>query len=197
MSSSGPRILYIDDDPGLCRLAQKDLERAGYAVEVATDGAAGAARVAQGGIEVVALDHFMPNQNGLETLAMIRALADPPPVIYVTALQEISVAVAALKAGATDYVVKDAQGEFLPLLKRAVDGAFEAVALRRGKESAEAESQRTWLLTKNIVDTIRDPLVMLESDMTIVIASKAFLKMFKVTQAEAVGRQVFAIGQHQ
>ena len=40
----------------------------------------------------------------LETLASIRVLAEPPPVIYVTAAQEGRVAVAALKAGAADYV---------------------------------------------------------------------------------------------
>src|SRR5580698_2715708 len=99
MSARRARILYIDDDPGLCRLVQKDLERQGYAVEIATDGASGVARIAEGGIDVVALDHYMPNQDGLETLAGIRTLAEPPPVIYVTATQEGRVGVAALKAG--------------------------------------------------------------------------------------------------
>jgi DNA-binding response OmpR family regulator len=162
MSPSRGRILYIDDDPGLCRLAQKELQRRGYVVEIATDGATGLLRVAQGGIDVVALDHYMPNQNGLETLTGIRNLAEPPPVIYVTAMQEGRVAVAALKAGATDYVAKDVQGEFLPLLQRAIDAALDAVTLRRAKEAAEAESMRNWQLAQCIVDTIRDPLVVLE-----------------------------------
>lgn len=139
MSAPRARILYIDDDPGLCRLVQKDLERQGYVVEIATDGASGLARIAQGGIDVVALDHYMPNQDGLETLASIRNLAEPPPVIYVTAMQEGRVAVAALKAGAADYVAKDVQGEFLALLQRAIDAALEAAMLRRAKEVAEAE----------------------------------------------------------
>src|SRR5580698_5862207 len=138
-TSARVRILYIDDDPGLCRLVQKNLERQGYAAEIATDGVSGLARIAQGGIDVIALDHYMPNQDGLETLASIRDLADPPPVIYVTAMQEVRVAVAALKAGASDYVVKDAQGEFLPLLQRAIDAAVHAVVLRRAMETVEAE----------------------------------------------------------
>ena len=174
MPEPSTRVLYIDDDAGLCRLVQKHLQRQGYVVEIATDGASGLARIAQGGIDVVALDHYMPTQDGLETLTSIRALAEPPPVIYVTAMQEVRVAVAALKAGAADYVVKDAQGEFLPLLQRAIDATFEAVTLRRAKEVSEVESKRDLLLTQSIVDTIRDPLVMLEHDMTIVTASKAF-----------------------
>ena len=197
MSAPRARVLFIDDDPGLGRLVQKDLERQGYTVEIATDGASGVARIAQGGIDVIALDHYMPNQDGLETLAAIRKLAEPPPVIYVTAMQEGRVAVAALKAGAADYVAKDVQGEFLVLLQRAIDAAFEAVVLRRAKEAAEAESKRYWQLTQCIVDTIRDPLVVLEDDMTIVTASRAFLTMFGITEAETQGRRISELGQRQ
>lgn len=197
MSAPRAHILYIDDDPGLCRLVQKDLERQGYIVEIATDGVSGVARIDQGGIDVVALDHYMPNQDGMETLACIRNLAEPPPVIYVTAMQDGRVAVAALKAGAADYVAKDVQGEFLVLLPRAIDAAFGAIMLRRAKEAAEGESKRYWQLTQCIVDTIRDPLVVLENDMTVVTASKAFLTMFGITQNEAQGRHISELGQHQ
>jgi PAS domain S-box-containing protein len=197
MSAPRARILYIDDDPGLCRLVQKDLERQGYVVEIATDGASGVARIAQGGIDVVALDHYMPNQDGLETLANIRNLAEPPPVIYATAIQEGRVAVAALKAGAADYVAKDVQGEFLPFLQRAIETVLDAAMLRRAKDAAEAESKRNWQLTKSIVDTIRDPLVVLENDMTIVTASKAFLTIFGITEADARGLRFSELGQRQ
>jgi PAS domain S-box-containing protein len=197
MPARRARILYIDDDPGLCRLVQKDLERQGYVVEIATDGASGLARIAPGGIDVVALDHYMPNQDGLEILASIRNLAEPPPVIYVTAMQEGRVAVAALKAGAVDYVVKDVQGEFLALLQRAIAAALDAVMLRRAKEAAEAESKRNWQLTQSVIDTIRDPLVVLEQDMTIVTASKAFLTIFGIAEAEVRGRRFSELGQHQ
>jgi PAS domain S-box-containing protein len=197
MSAPRARILYIDDDPGLCRLVQKDLERQGYAVEIATDGVSGLARTAQGGIDIVALDHYMPNQGGLETLAGIRNLAEPPPVIYVTAMQEGRVAVAALKAGAADYVAKDVQGEFLALLQRAIKAALDAVMLRRAKEDAEAESKLNWQLAQCIVDTIRDPLVVLENDMTIMTANNAFLTIFGITEAETHGRRVSELGQHQ
>ncbi len=133
------RILYVDDDPGLARLVQKGLERRGYAVEVAQDGEGGLRRIETGEIDVVALDHYMPGQDGLETLARVRALPDPPPVVYVTGTQESSVAIAALKAGASDYVVKTIGEEFIPLLSAAIDQAIHAVRLRRAKEAAEAE----------------------------------------------------------
>ena len=197
MPAPRARILYVDDDPGLCRLVQKDLERQGYVVEIALDGASGLARTAQGGIDLVALDHYMPSQDGLEILASIRNLVEPPPVIYVTATQEGHVAVAALKAGAVDYVPKDVNGEFLALLQRAIAAALDAVMLRRAKEAAETEGKRNWQITQSIVDTIRDPLVVLEEDMTILMASKAFLTMFAIAETQAQGLRFFELGQPQ
>src|SRR5476651_224097 len=72
--------------------------------------------------------------------------------------------------------------------------AIEDVSEER---AARKESNRNWQLTQSIVDTIRDPLVVLENDMTIVTASKAFLTIFGITQAEAHGRRVSELGQHQ
>ncbi len=65
------------------------------------------------------------------------------------------------------------------------------------ERAARAETKRNWQLTQSIVDTIRDPLVVLEDDMTIVMASKAFLTMFGITEAETRGRHVSELGQHQ
>lgn len=133
------RILYIDDDPGFARLVQKDLERHGYDVRVVADGADGVSKVAAGGVDLVALDHYMPGQDGLATLAAIQKLPNPPPVVYVTGTQEGKVAVAALKAGAADYVIKDVDGEFFALLRSAIETTSAQVAMRRSKEAAEAE----------------------------------------------------------
>ena len=138
-TAAAARILYIDDDPGLGRLVRRALEARGYAVEICPDGAAGLARLAQGGIDAVALDHHMPGQTGLDLLPEIRALPEAPPVIYVTGSEDSRVAVAALKAGAVDYVWKDVQGQFRELLGEAVATALRQESLRRDKERAEAE----------------------------------------------------------
>jgi two-component sensor histidine kinase len=132
-------VLYIDDDEALRRLVEKDLQRNNFAVEVAGDGLCGVERLKSGGIDVVALDHYMPGQDGLITLEQIMALPNPPPVVFVTGTQESKVAVAALKAGAADYVIKEVEGDFLPRLRRALAAAIEARDMRQAKEHAEAE----------------------------------------------------------
>ena len=58
----------------------------------------------------------MPGLDGVATLARIHEIPVHPPVILVTGAQDTRIAVAALKAGAFDYVMKDATGEFVPLL---------------------------------------------------------------------------------
>lgn len=131
------RILYIEDDPGLVRLVARALRARDIAVEHAADGRAGLARIAEGGIDAVALDHHLPEETGLDILARIRALPAPPPVIYVTGSEDLRIAVAALKAGAADYVLKDVAGHFRELLGGAIEAALAQERLRREKAEAE------------------------------------------------------------
>jgi two-component sensor histidine kinase len=132
-------VLYIDDDAGIARLVERYLGRQGYKVATAPDGATGLARLTGGDFDVVALDHFMPGEDGLELLKRLGELPDPPPAIYVTASDEGRIAVAALKQGAVDYVIKDVQGAFLDLLNRAIRQAVEKTRIKREKEAAERE----------------------------------------------------------
>lgn len=136
---TSPLLLYVDDDPGLARLVMRGMSRLGFVVEHAADGEAGLARIAQGDIDVVALDQHMPGLDGLETLDRIMTQADAPPVVFVTASQDSKIAVTALKAGAIDYLVKDTQGDFIPLLHVAVEGAIRQAAIRKARDAAEAE----------------------------------------------------------
>jgi two-component sensor histidine kinase/CheY-like chemotaxis protein len=135
----GARILYIDDDAGLCRLASRAFERMGCTVDTAQSGAEGVAKAAQGGFDLIAVDHFMPGQDGLETLAQIRALPNPPPVVYVTGSEDSRIAVAALKAGAADYVIKTIGEDFFALLGSAFQQAREKQRLAEDKQQAEEE----------------------------------------------------------
>ncbi len=139
MTTAKPTLLYIDDDETLARLVDRGLTRIGLEVVHAASGPAGLERLKEGGIDVVALDQYMPGLDGLETLEQIRAIPDAPPVVFVTASQDSQIAVTALKAGAADYLVKDARGDFIPLLQVAVTGALRQAELERARAEAEAE----------------------------------------------------------
>lgn len=71
-------ILYIDDDEGLALLMQKNLRRRGFSVEWAESDAAGLARLGEGGIDAVVLDHVLAGETGLDILPSITAMPDHP-----------------------------------------------------------------------------------------------------------------------
>jgi serine phosphatase RsbU (regulator of sigma subunit) len=109
-------ILYMEDDPGLARLVQKRLGRAGYMVHIAADGREGLSQCNSGDYELLLVDQNMPVYDGLD---VIRSLADRnalPPTIMITGAGSEMIAVEALKLGASDYLVKDVEGGYLDLL---------------------------------------------------------------------------------
>ncbi len=154
------RLLYVDDDAGLCRLVERFCGRIGWTVTIACTPDDGLALVHEEKFDAVALDHYMPGRDGLDVLPEMLAIADAPPVIFVTAAEEPRIAVAALKAGAADYVVKDVGGHFLELLVVAVRQAIEQRALLRAKEAAEQAARegmaRLELLTEQQAVLLRE-----------------------------------------
>ncbi|MEN3793914.1 response regulator [Fulvimarina sp. MAC3] len=133
------RILYIDDDEGLCQLMRRAMRRRGETIETASSGQAGLDLLKSDSFDLVAVDHYMPGMDGLDTLKAIRELSHPPPVVYVTGSEEGQVAVAALKAGAADYIVKSADDNFIDLLQSTFSQVLES--RRLANEKADAEQQ--------------------------------------------------------
>ncbi len=133
------RVLYIDDDPGIARLVQRHLERNGFAVTTAHEGEAGLAQAAAERFDAIVLDHYMPGRDGLDLLADLLALPYAAPVIFVTGAEEPRIAVAALKSGAADYVIKDVQGTFIELLASSIAQEITRARLQRERDAAERE----------------------------------------------------------
>ncbi|QMW23475.1 sensor histidine kinase [Sandaracinobacteroides saxicola] len=161
------RLLYIDDDALFARLVTRALRRDGIETTHADRGEPGLALLAAGGFDAVALDHMMPGMTGLETLAAIARLPAPPPVIYVTAADEGRIAVAALKAGAADYVLKDAGDTFSELLAETIRQAIAGARLRAAKEAADAAVReardRAEMLLKEVNHRVANSLALVNS----------------------------------
>jgi DNA-binding response OmpR family regulator len=170
-----PRILYIDDDDGLRTLAKRSLSRRGFDVSLAASGAEGIDRAVAEPFDIIAVDHYMPELDGLATPALVRALADAPPVIYVTGSEETAVAVAALKAGAIDYIVKTVGNDFFDLLAN-------AGLLRRSSRSAllSVNGKRKRLCRRA---TPASRLCCTRSITALQIASRSFLHSFTCNHA--------------
>ena len=101
-----PRLLVVDDEPKLGRLVADMLALDGHEVLRAGGGREALALLASRPIDVVVTDLRMPEVDGLAVLAAARALPAPPEVVLMTAYGTAESAVAAMKAGAADYVTK-------------------------------------------------------------------------------------------
>ncbi|MGF9692132.1 histidine kinase dimerization/phosphoacceptor domain -containing protein [Rhizobium sp. 0TCS1.26] len=132
-------ILYVDDDVALGRLAQRSLGRLGYDVHHVLDGEACLAALEHGRFDAVVLDHYLRGETGLDILRQLNARGINLPSIYVTGSSEATIAVDALKNGASDYVIKTVGEEFWSLMQSALHQAIATAELRREKERADQE----------------------------------------------------------
>ncbi len=100
------RVLVVDDEPKLGRFVAEMLELDGHEVARAGSGREALGLLAARAFDVVVTDLRMPEVDGLEVLRAARALPTPPEVVLMTAHGTAESAVAAMKAGAADYVLK-------------------------------------------------------------------------------------------
>jgi len=99
-------ILVVEDDDGHARLTERALRREGFAVQCAATGRDCLAALQAGLDAVVLLDLGLPDVAGLTVLEHIVARSEETPVIVVTGIDDLTVAVDAIRRGGWDYVVK-------------------------------------------------------------------------------------------
>ena len=123
-------ILLIEDDSGIRSAVTRALTDLGHAVTTSDRGMSGLAAAVDNRPDVVLLDLGLPDIDGLQVLAMLRAVSEVP-VIVITARDDDADMVRALDAGADDYVVK-------PFGIEQVDARLRAVLRRSGSAVAES-----------------------------------------------------------
>ncbi|HET7186003.1 MAG TPA: sigma-54 dependent transcriptional regulator [Terriglobales bacterium] len=113
-------ILIVDDEASIRESLQTLLELEGFKVETASTGEEGLARMAEQPMDLVLLDFALPDRNGLEILRDIRDREPELGVIMITAYGTVENAVAAMQAGATNFIQKPWDNEKLLADVRAV-----------------------------------------------------------------------------
>ncbi len=131
------RVLIVDDDPVQRRLLENIVTRTGYVAVVAEGGDAAVALLTGADrFDAVVLDLVMPDLDGLGVLAKMREASLTTPVIVQTAHGGIDNVVTAMRAGATDFVVKPVGAERLQVsLRNALTASALAGELNRIKRS--------------------------------------------------------------
>ena len=120
---TGERILVVDDEPNIVDLARMYLEKEGYRVESASDGAKALDQIESREPALIVLDLMLPELDGFEVCRRTRARSDVP-IIMLTARDEDVDKIVGLELGADDYLTK-------PFNPRELVARVKAI-LRRG-----------------------------------------------------------------
>ena len=137
-------VLVVDDDPDHRTLISRKLRESGYRVDVASTGEDAMVRL--DGVDLVLLDYKLGGRDGIDVLRQIRARPSPPAVIMVTGMGSEQVVIACIRAGASDYVIKDTG--YLANLPTVVERAWRHYDLER----RAGELQRLTLLVTSAPD---------------------------------------------
>jgi DNA-binding response OmpR family regulator len=100
------KLLVADDEPRVVSLLSRFLVAEGHSVVTAGDGAAALEVLREHDVDLVLLDMVMPRCNGLQVLTELRKDDKAPPVIVLSAVNEVAARVQALDRGAVDFVQK-------------------------------------------------------------------------------------------
>lgn len=101
-----PKILLIEDEPGIVDFLRRGLEGQGLQIAVEMDGIEGERTALRESFDMIVLDLMLPGRSGLDVLRSLRTAKPGLPVIVLTARGDVEDRVAGLDAGAADYLVK-------------------------------------------------------------------------------------------
>ena len=174
------RILVVEDNPADTDLIREALPETGpvsFRIESVARLAEALARMASKAIDLVLLDLGLPDSHGLQTLQKLRHAAPDIPVIVLTGTDDQELAVAAVRDGAQDYLIKgQASGSFL------VRAARYALERRKAAEALAALSARQ----EAILATVPDIIMEVDNHKVYTWANEAGLAFFG---ADVVGQE--------
>ena len=138
LAVSEPKILVVDDDPGICATFEEALRTLGCSVLSAGDGSSALQAIKQEAFELVFVDYLLPEANGLEILSEVKAFHPQTEVVVITGEGNEQIVRAAFKKGALDYITKPVRLSDLEII---VNSALERQKLRRENRELRRENR--------------------------------------------------------
>ena len=195
MSETATKILIVDDDLFVREMLAEILEASGYLIETAENGREAIQKyIADPSISLIVSDVNMPEMDGIQLIKELRQQSLDVPIIMVTSVSSISVAVDALSSGAIDYVLKDEgiQETINITVKRALEKhqlKLQNLQLIADLAAKTAEQEDTLSYLTAIINNMPDGLLVTNANSRITLANPALGRMFGVEEGGLVGRQ--------
>ncbi|MCA9582633.1 MAG: sigma-54-dependent Fis family transcriptional regulator, partial [Myxococcales bacterium] len=148
-------VLVIDDDKAMCELVEAGLSKRGYSVEWRTDGGQALSLLTDHDFDVVITDLNLDGMSGLDVCAGVQEKRPGLPVVVITGFGDMKAAIAAIRAGAYDFINKPVEME---ALAHSIDRAVQHRHLQREVKRLTEEVGRA----KGVGDLVGESLVMKE-----------------------------------
>lgn len=135
------KILVVDNEAKMRRILELSLKTMGHEVEQASDGAEALTMIERSSFDLVLTDLRMPRKDGIGLLHALRERGDDVPVIVMTAYGTIETAVAAMKLGAADYIIRPFEMETIEM---AITRVLAMQAVQRENYFLKEEISKGW-----------------------------------------------------
>lgn len=175
-------VLVVDDDNTSRTLLGKLVEHMGFQVTAVGNGQDALQFLAQQPADIILLDLLMPGMDGFETARRIRAMPNlaRTPIVVISALESMENIVAAIEAGADDYLIKPFR---VPILSAKLGRLAEGLQARKAQME---DSLRATAISK----TVMDALIIIDPLGTMEWANPATEHIFGYTQDGLLGKNV-------
>jgi len=178
-------LLYIEDDDGLARLLQKQLQRqCGFDVAVANDAEDGLRELQRSHYDLVIVDYNLPVLNGLQLLHILKDNGIDTPAIILTGVGNEEIATEVMKAGAADYLVKQSDGGHVARICSIV----ERISNERGGRLREQLLLAEQRLAKKVFDVTKEGIAITNADVEILAVNPAFTAITGYAFEDVVGK---------
>ncbi|HEY2147342.1 MAG TPA: sigma-54 dependent transcriptional regulator, partial [Pirellulales bacterium] len=137
-----PKVMIVDDERSMCELLETDLRLRDFLTTSFTSGADALPAFSRDDFDVVLTDVTMPGLSGIDLCSRLVAARPDVPVVVMTAFGSLETAIAAIRAGAYDFVTKPIEMELLAvILRRAVERRRLQEQVRALSEAVERSSR--------------------------------------------------------
>jgi putative nucleotidyltransferase with HDIG domain len=180
------RILIVDDEAAVRTIIAASLERQGYTLELAGGASEALEALELNNFNLVLTDIVMQDVNGIALLERIHALQPNLPVVMVTAVHDITVAIDAMRRGAYDYLLKPFEREqLLSTVERALNH-------RRALEETESYHQSLEEMVRARTEMLRHAMEDLEHSYDVTLEALGDALDLKDSETEGHSKRVTA-----
>lgn len=181
---TNPNILYLEDDPAQASLVQRNLKKEHFHVTLATSVESALSALDLIEFDLVLTDYRLPDGDGLSFIRTLRKKGFEQPVIMMSVIDDLDIAVEVMKLGANDFISKDTGAAYLKLLPATLTKVLDGFETKQARKTAEQELTKERTLARSAVEHISQGLVVYDNAFKLQYCNAKYAQLFNLSDAQ-------------